>query len=74
MTYLTVEATGLSDSAPKAFRADDDEVAGVGDRANGTVVNSSKNEISRNLTHVPNIGATGEPNFLTSDGSWIRRA
>ena len=63
-----LKTTGSSEeSAPKAFRADDDEVVGVGGRANGTVVNSSKNEISRNSTRVPNIGATGEPNFLTPD-------
>ena len=61
-----LKTTGSSDeSASKAFRADDDEV--VGGRANETVVNSSKNDKSRNSTRVPNIGATGEPNFLTPD-------
>ena len=34
-----LKATGSLDSAPKAFRADDDEVVEVGGRANGTVVN-----------------------------------
>ena len=65
-----LKATGSSDLALKAFRADDDKVVGVGGRANKTVVNSSiqsKNEKSRYLTRVPNIGATGEPNFLTPD-------
>ena len=66
-----LKTIGSSESAPKAFRADDNGVVGVGGRANETVVNLSKNKISRNSTRVPNIGATGEPNFLTSDGSWI---
>ena len=59
-----LKTTGSSEeSAPKTFRADDDEVVGGGGgRANETVRNSSKNS-----THVPNIGATGEPNFLTPD-------
>ena len=49
----------------KAFRDDDDKVVEVGGRANGTVINLSKNEKSRNLTHMPNIGATKKLNFLT---------
>ena len=54
--------------APKAFRADNDEVVGGGvGRAYKTVVNLSKNKKSKNLTCVPNIGATKEPNFLTFD-------
>ena len=62
-----LKATGLSNLTPKAFTANDNEVVGVDGRANETVVNSSiqsKNEKSRNLTRVPNIGAMGEPNFL----------
>ena len=65
-----LKATGSSDLALKAFRADDNEIVRVGGRANETVVNSStqpKNKKCRNLTHVPNIGATREPNFLTLD-------
>ena len=62
-----LKATGSSESAPKVFRADDNKVVGVGGKANETVVNSSKNDKSRNSTRVPNIGATGEPNFLTPD-------
>ena len=53
--------------APKAFKADDNKVVGVGGKANRTVVNSSKNEKSRNLTRVLNIGATKKPNFLIPD-------
>ena len=53
------------ESTPKAFRADDDEIVGGGNKTNETVVNLSKNEKSRKSTHVPNIGATGKPNFLT---------
>ena len=51
--------------ASKAFTADDNKIVGVGGRANEIVVNLSKNEKSRNSTHVPNIGATKKPNFLT---------
>ena len=56
--------------APKAFRAGNNKVVGGGDdRADETVVDlsKSKNEKSRKLTRMPNIGATGEPNFLTPD-------
>ena len=61
-----LKTTGSSEgSAPKAFRADDDEVVEVGSRANETVVNLFKNEKSRKSTRVSNIGATGEPNFPT---------
>ena len=52
-------------SASRAFRADDNEVVEVGDRANKTVVNLSKNEKSRNSTYMSNIRATRKPNFLT---------
>ena len=64
-----LKTTGSSEeSAPRAFRAGNDEVVGGGGgRADETVVNSSKNEKSRKSTRVPNIGATGEPNFLTPD-------
>ena len=52
--------------APKTFKADDNKIVdGGSSKANETVVNLSKNEKSRNLTHVPNIRAMGEPNFLT---------
>ena len=54
--------------ASRAFRAGNNEVVrGISDRANGTVVNLSKNEKSTKLMRVSNIGATGEPNFLTLD-------
>ena len=66
-----LKTTGSSEeSAPRAFRAGNDEVVGGGGgRADETVVDSStsKNEKSRKSTRVPNIGATGEPNFLTPD-------
>ena len=48
--------------APKTFRANDDEVVGSSGRANKKVRNSF-----RKLTHMSNIGATGEPIFLTPD-------
>ena len=49
--------------AQKMFRADDNKVVGGGGgKTNETVRNSS-----RKLTHMPNIGATGEPNLLISN-------
>ena len=64
-----LKTIGLSEElAPKAFRADNDEVVGNdGGRANKTVVDlsKSKNEKSRKSTRMPNIKATREPNFLT---------
>ena len=49
--------------APKTFRADDDEIVGSGGgRTNETVRN-----LFRKSMCMPNIGATGEPNFLTPD-------
>ena len=64
-----LKTTGSSEeSAPGAFRASKDEVvASGGDRANETVMDSStsKNKKSRKSTRMPNIGAIGEPNFLT---------
>ena len=64
-----LKTTGSSEeSAPKAFRAGNNEVVGGGSsRADETVVNLSKNEKSKKLTRVPNVGATREPNFLISD-------
>ena len=50
---------------PKKFRADDNKVVSDSrSRANKMVVNLSKNNKSRNLTYIPNIGAMREPNFL----------
>ena len=59
-----LKTIGLSkESASKRFKADDDEfVNGGGGRINETVRN-----LSRKSTRVPNIRATREPNFLTSD-------
>ena len=65
LTFL-LKIIRSSKSAPKAFKADDNEiVGGGGGKTNRTVVNLSKNEKSRKLTCVPNIGATEKPNFLT---------
>ena len=62
-----MKAIGSSNLTPKAFKADNNEVVEVGSRANGTVVNLSKNKKSRNLTRVSNIRAIGKLNFLTSN-------
>ena len=61
-----LKTTELSESAPKAFKADNNKIVGDGGgRANKTVVNLSKNEKCKKSTHMPNIKATGKPNFLT---------
>ena len=67
-----LKTTRLLKSAPKAFKADDDKVVcGSGDRANGTVVNLSKNEKSRKLMHMLNIGAIEKSNFLTPNAKKV---
>ena len=49
------------------FNADKNEiVSGSGNRANETVIN-----LSKNLTCMPNIRATGEPTFLTPNAKKI---
>ena len=64
-----LKTTGSSEeSAPRIFKAGNNEfVRGGGGRADEIIVNLSKNKKSRKSTHVPNIGAMGEPNFLTPD-------
>ena len=62
-----MKATGLSDLAQKAFKANNNKVVGVDGRANRIVVNLSKNEKIKNSTYMPNIGVTRKPNFLTSN-------
>ena len=64
-----LKRTGLSNLAPKAFRADDDEVVGIGSRADETFKNSSKSKQAKNdkfesSTRSSDIGATGKPIFL----------
>ena len=59
-----LKTTGSSKkSAPKAFRADDNKVVG----GNNSKANKTIRNLSRKSTHMPNIRATGEPNFLTPD-------
>ena len=74
-----LKTTGSSGSlALEVFRADDNEVVRVGGRADETVVHLSKSKKSRNLSKskmskndksesptCTNLGATGEPLFLT---------
>ena len=63
-----LKITGSSEKlAPRALKPDNNEMVEVGSRANGTVVNLSKNEKSKKSTRMPNIGATKKPNFLTSN-------
>ena len=68
LLILLLMTTGLSKAAPKTFKADYNKVVGGGaGKANGTVVNLSKNKKSKKSTHMPNIGVTKKPNFLISD-------
>ena len=62
---LLLKATRLLDLAPKAFRANNNEVIGIGGRANRMIVNLSKNKKFRNLTHVLNIKVIKKSIFLT---------
>ena len=58
--------------APKVFKAGNDMVIRDGDgRADETVVNSSKNEKSKKLMCVPNVGAMEESNFLTPNAKKV---
>ena len=60
---LLLKTTISLDFVLKAFKANDMEVVEISDRANETLVNLSKNNKSKNLTCMPNIGATVELNF-----------
>ena len=65
-----LKTTGSSEEfVSRAFNAGNNEVVRGGNRADKTVVGSSKskNKKSRKLTCVTNIGATRKPNFLTSN-------
>ena len=64
---LLLKATELLNLTLKAFKANDNKVVGIGGKANEMVVNLSKNKKFRNLTYVPNIGATEKSIFLTSN-------
>ena len=58
----------LLDSALKVFRVDDNEIIDNGSsETNKMVINSSKNNKSRNLIYMPNIGAMKKPIFLISN-------
>ena len=64
---------------PKAFKANNNEIVkSNGGRANKTVVNLSKNNKSRNLMRVLNIGAIKKPTFITPNAkkafNYLRQA
>ena len=59
LIFMLKTTRSSEELALKTFRVDDNEVVGSGGDSE-TVRNSS-----RKLTCVPNIRATGEPNFLT---------
>ena len=78
-----LKTTGLSDSTPKAFRADSNEVVGVGGRTSETVKDlskskKSKNEKSKISTRFSVIGATRKLMFLIPDArkafNYLRQA
>ena len=63
LTSMLKTTKSSEELASKMFKADNNKiVGGNGGRAHETVKNSS-----RKSTHVPNIGATKKPNFLTPD-------
>ena len=64
---LLLKATRSLDLALKAFKTNNNKIVGVGNKANKTIVNSSKNNKSRNLMYILNIGAIKEPTFLISN-------
>ena len=56
------------------FKVDDNEVIEVNGRANKIVINLSnqtKNDKSRNLTYMPNIGFRRKTIFLTSNAKKV---
>ena len=55
----------MKKSVPKTFKADNDEIFNNNGIVNKTVINSTKNNKSRNFTYMPNIRATEKPIFLT---------
>ena len=66
LTFLLKTIKSSNELAPKVFKADGNEVVcDSSGRVNETVMNLPKNNKSRNSTCMPNIRATGEPNFLT---------
>ena len=65
LTSILKTTESSEELAPKAFRADNNKVIEVGDRAHETVMNLSKNNKSKNSMRMPNIGAIEKPNFLT---------
>ena len=65
LTSMLKTTGSFEESAPRAFRADNDEVVGGG--SNEIIINLFKNKKFKKSTNMPNIGAMGEPNFLTPD-------
>ena len=65
LSILLLKTTRLSNLVLKVFKADDNEVVKIGNKINKTVINLFKNNKSRNLTYIPNIGATKKSIFLT---------
>ena len=63
-----LKITGLSNLALKVFKADNNKIVDNSDgRANKTVMNSFKNNKSRNLICMPNIKAIRELIFLSTN-------
>ena len=72
LTSMLKTTRSFEELALKAFRTGNNKVVGGGGgKANETVVNLSKNEKSKKLSHMPNVGAMGEPNFLIPNAKKI---
>ena len=61
---LLLKVIGLSDLTTKVFKFNNNNIVKVRGKANETIVNSFKNNKSRNLMHIPNIRVIGERIFL----------
>ena len=58
--------------AIKTFRFNDNEIVGdSGDRTNEMFVNLFKNNKSKDLIYIPNVGAIKKPNFSTPNAKKV---
>ena len=73
LTFILKTTKSSEELALRAFKAGNNEVVGGDNRIDKTVIDlsKSKNEKSRKLTYMPNIGATREPNFLTPNAKKV---
>ena len=68
LLFSLLKTTGLLNLISKTFRVDNNDIIDNGiNKTNETIMNLSKNNKSRNLTHMPNIRITKKPIFLTTN-------